>query len=522
VSELTLRAVLAEATERLAAAGVPSPRADAEQLAAHVLATSRAALSAVSVLPAERARELADLVDRRAARIPLQHLVGSVGFRHLELVVGPGVFIPRPETEVVAGWAIDVLRGDAIAARLVVDLCTGSGAIAAAIATEVPAASVHAVEIDADAVDWARRNLAGTSVVLHRADARDALPELDGRVDLVVSNPPYVPTGEHDLVDREVRDHDPAIALWSGAGRARHAHRSGTPIRAAAATRRPARGRAQRPQGESAAAVVHAAECWVDIRDHHDLTGDPGSSLRGRRHDEQALRLHRHRGARALDQRSGRGDPQGRAGRAADRHGLRGSRPTLLAAGGHPAAGGEGPRPRHAGAVLIGSWRAARALTDDLSAEAEELIAAFWPGPLTLVVKQSNGLAWDLGDAHGTVAIRMPLHPVALDLLAESGPLAVSSANRTGSPAPTSADDAEAQLGVSVAVYLDAGATGGSLASTIVDVTGARPQVLREGAVSQAQIDEVLAGEPGESSESSEPAEPSARDNADATGGSDA
>jgi tRNA threonylcarbamoyl adenosine modification protein (Sua5/YciO/YrdC/YwlC family) len=172
--------------------------------------------------------------------------------------------------------------------------------------------------------------------------------------------------------------------------------------------------------------------------------------------------------------------------------------------------------------VLIGSWRAARALTDDLSTEAEELIAAFWPGPLTLVVKQSNGLAWDLGDAHGTVAIRMPLHPVALDLLAESGPLAVSSANRTGSPAPTSADDAEAQLGVSVAVYLDAGATGGSLASTIVDVTGARPQVLREGAVSQAQIDEVLAGEPGESSESSEPAEPSARDNADATGGSDA
>jgi tRNA threonylcarbamoyl adenosine modification protein (Sua5/YciO/YrdC/YwlC family) len=146
--------------------------------------------------------------------------------------------------------------------------------------------------------------------------------------------------------------------------------------------------------------------------------------------------------------------------------------------------------------VLVGSWRAARALTDDLSREAEDLIAAFWPGPLTLVVKQSAGLAWDLGDANGTVAIRMPLHPVALDLLAETGPLAVSSANRTGSPAPSTADDAEGQLGASVAVYLDAGPSGASVASTIVDVTGKQPRVLREGAVTQAQLDEVLAGDP--------------------------
>ncbi|HZG94525.1 MAG TPA: peptide chain release factor N(5)-glutamine methyltransferase [Mycobacteriales bacterium] len=275
MSELTLRAVLAEATERLAAAGVPSPRADAEQLAAHVLATSRAALSAVSVLPAERARELADLVDRRAARIPLQHLVGSVGFRHLELVVGPGVFIPRPETEVVAGWAIQALVGDALPAPVVVDLCTGSGAIAAAIAMEVPSATVHAVEIDDGAVRWARRNLDGTGVLLHHADARDALPELDDLVDLVVSNPPYVPTGERDLVDREVRDHDPALALWSGA--------DGLDLLTAVVRRSE---RLLRPggrlvvehsdrQGESAAAVVHAAECWDDIRDHHDLTGRP-------------------------------------------------------------------------------------------------------------------------------------------------------------------------------------------------------------------------------------------------------
>jgi tRNA threonylcarbamoyl adenosine modification protein (Sua5/YciO/YrdC/YwlC family) len=146
--------------------------------------------------------------------------------------------------------------------------------------------------------------------------------------------------------------------------------------------------------------------------------------------------------------------------------------------------------------VLVGSWRTARALTDHLSSAAEDLIAAFWPGALTLVVQQSAGLAWDLGDTSGTVAIRMPLHPVALELLAESGPMAVSSANRTGSPAPTTVEEALDQLGESVAVYLDGGPTGGSVASTIVDVTGDVPRVLREGAITQQQIDEVLDAEP--------------------------
>jgi L-threonylcarbamoyladenylate synthase len=142
--------------------------------------------------------------------------------------------------------------------------------------------------------------------------------------------------------------------------------------------------------------------------------------------------------------------------------------------------------------VLIGAWRTARALTDFLSEPAEMLISAFWPGALTVVVKQGSGLAWDLGDSEGTVALRMPLHDVAIDLLQETGPLAVSSANRSGNPAPTTVEDARNQLGATVEVYLDAGPTSGAIPSTIVDVTGAQPRLLREGVITRAQLEEAV------------------------------
>jgi release factor glutamine methyltransferase len=153
------------------------------------------------------------LVEQRASRIPLQHLVGSVGFRWIEVKVGPGVFIPRPETEVVAGWAIDAARdlGDGV---VVVDLCTGSGAIALSVAHEVPGAVVHALELDPTALDWARRNDPSGSVRWHLGAVDGCLPELDGTVDVVVSNPPYVPDGTE--VDRETAEHDPALALYGG------------------------------------------------------------------------------------------------------------------------------------------------------------------------------------------------------------------------------------------------------------------------------------------------------------------
>lgn len=179
------------AAARLAEAGVESPRVDAELIAAHTSGRTRTALLIADAPDGETAGRFEDLVSRRAKREPLQHLTGAAAFRNVELAVGPGVFVPRPETELVAGWAVEhAPRGGRV-----VEACSGSGAIAAALADERPDLSVWAVEIDADAFEWTERNLAGTGVSAVRADATDAatLAELDGTVDLVVSNPPYVP-----------------------------------------------------------------------------------------------------------------------------------------------------------------------------------------------------------------------------------------------------------------------------------------------------------------------------------------
>jgi release factor glutamine methyltransferase len=217
----TLAGALREATRRLAQAGVPSARHDAETLAAHVLGTDRAsvALAAARGDDVELGPSYDDLVDERARRVPLQHLVGTAPFRDLVLDVGPGVFVPRPETEVVAQPAVDEAAALVAADRrpVVVDLCTGSGALALAVATEVPGAEVHAVELSAQAHAWAARNVArwAPEVDLRLGDAGEAFPDLDGLVDVVVSNPPYVPPGAVP-VDPEVRDHDPEVALYGG------------------------------------------------------------------------------------------------------------------------------------------------------------------------------------------------------------------------------------------------------------------------------------------------------------------
>ena len=221
-SELRPSVWLRWAAGMLAGAGVASSRVDAELLLAHVLDVSRPELRRLAVidatLPDDRTTAtFAGLVARRAAREPLQHLTGVAPFRHLELAVGPGVFVPRPETEQVAQAAIDEAAAvvDARGTAVVVDLCTGTGAIALAVATEVPGSQVHAVELDRNAYQWAERNVAAVTpwVRLVRGDARRALDELDGAVDVVVSNPPYVPP---DAVPRdpEVAHHDPAVALY--------------------------------------------------------------------------------------------------------------------------------------------------------------------------------------------------------------------------------------------------------------------------------------------------------------------
>ncbi|MEX2291730.1 MAG: L-threonylcarbamoyladenylate synthase [Mycobacteriales bacterium] len=142
--------------------------------------------------------------------------------------------------------------------------------------------------------------------------------------------------------------------------------------------------------------------------------------------------------------------------------------------------------------VLVGSWRGLDGLADQVTPRMRRLVEAFWPGPLTLIVPAAASLAWDLGETRGTVAVRMPLHPVALAVLAETGPLAVSSANRTGLPPATDAAQAQEQLGSSVAVYLEAGTSGDGKASTIVDLTGSPPQVRRVGALELADLQALL------------------------------
>jgi release factor glutamine methyltransferase len=213
---------VAMASARLAQAGVESPRADAELIAAHLHGVSRGQLHLVA--DTDFNPRFWDDIARREAREPLQHITGVAYFRYLDLAVGPGVFVPRPETEVMTGWAVERLAAMDVAEPVVADLGTGSGAIALAIAQEVPRAQVHAVEADPLARQWTEQNIARTAaaaphtagrVTLHAGDFGDALTELDGTVDLVISNPPYIPEGS--WVPPEVGEYDPATALWSGA-----------------------------------------------------------------------------------------------------------------------------------------------------------------------------------------------------------------------------------------------------------------------------------------------------------------
>ena len=311
------RELLSAAAERLAAAGVPNPEVDAELLLAHVTGRPRAMLRMTGTLTQEQASTFAELVAQRVRRIPLQHLTGLAPFRHLELRVGPGVFIPRPETELMVDHVLAFAAGRR---PLVVDLCTGSAALALSIATELPGSRVIAVELDPAAVEWARENIGdhaeqvssvGSSIELVAADATqvagagEPLEQLRGHVDVVVTNPPYVP---RDAIPREpeVRDHDPDLALYGGhdglavvrplAEQAALLLRSGGLLliehadvqgEGAGESGVPALLRAQRepgppagsPVGPRTGADVHPAAsahpAWRDVTDHLDLAGRP-------------------------------------------------------------------------------------------------------------------------------------------------------------------------------------------------------------------------------------------------------
>jgi release factor glutamine methyltransferase len=218
----TMTTVLSSAVSSLTSAGVPDARVDAELLIGHVLGLSRGEVQSKAVTDAAidgaAAERIAGLVERRAAREPLQHITGRAPFRSLELAVGPGVFVPRPETEQVVQLAIDALRAAADPEPLGVDLGTGSGAIALAMATEVPHARVFGVEVSPLAYVWTRQNFresGATNATPVFIDLAVALPELDGTVAVVISNPPYIPAAAIPR-DPEVRLFDPEIALYGG------------------------------------------------------------------------------------------------------------------------------------------------------------------------------------------------------------------------------------------------------------------------------------------------------------------
>ncbi len=271
-----LRDAVRRATGTLAEAGVESAPVDALHLAAHLLGQDVSETRRLMVLGGVEAPEgYADLVTERANRVPLQHLTGRAYFRGLELEVGPGVFVPRPETELVVVLALRAIVG--IQRPVVVDLATGSGAIALAVKQEWPQATVYAVELTELASAWAVRNRdrLGLDVTVDRGDARDAYPELAGTVDVVTCNPPYIPDDQVP-VDPEVRDHDPIEALYGGSadGLARPLEMAaraavllrdgGTLVMEHAET-----------QGASLPRALTATGDWGRVIDHVDLLGRP-------------------------------------------------------------------------------------------------------------------------------------------------------------------------------------------------------------------------------------------------------
>ena len=279
MTRVSLRAAVLAATARLEQAGVPSAQVDAETLAAHLLEVPRTRLGLTPLVESEWLPPYEALVARRAERIPLQHLLGTAVVGATTVEVGPGVFIPRPETEVLVAWALAALTD--LADPVVVDLCTGTGVIALAIAAARPDAIVYAVEREPGALAWARRNLeqhrdrGGTPVHLRGGDVFDPrlLTDLDDRADLVTANPPYVPADTP--VEPEVARFDPAVAVFAGADGLAVIR----PLISVAAGLLRTGGRLaiehDAGQGESVPALLRARRVLAEVEDHHDLSGRP-------------------------------------------------------------------------------------------------------------------------------------------------------------------------------------------------------------------------------------------------------
>src|SRR5918996_1397822 len=373
--------VVRRATDYLERHGVESPRATAEQLMIHVLGTDRAGLfSRTQGLDAREARMYGRAICQRCSGTPLQHLTGRQAFRRIEVEVRPGVFVPRPETEVLVEHALAAIQVSD--GPLVADVGTGTGAIGLAIKDERPDARVFATDRSAEAVDLALANARRLriDVTVLEGDLLTPLPEeLRGWFDLVVSNPPYVTPEEYEGLPPEVKA-DPTLALLGG------------------------------PEVYERL----AAEALRWLRD-----------------------------------------------------------------------GGELP-------VLVPSLTSAKQIAS-FDEPALRLATRFWAGALTLVLRRTElSRGWHLGGNAETIGVRMPHHPLALAVLTLTGPLAVTSANRSGESTPATCDGVRAVFGDRVAAYLCESSPVEGRASTVVDLTGGELRFLRVGALAESAVVDAL------------------------------
>lgn len=485
---------VAHAVELLKKAGVESAEVDARLLAEHVGLSHGEPPSEALIA------EFMRCVERRQQREPLQHITGTMHFRFLDLVATPGTFIVRPETE----WLVDEALHEA--QRLgtgvrIVDLCSGSGAIALALATEAPASEVWGVELSETAYASALKNNEryGKRVRFVCSDARAALPELDGTVDIVISNPPYIPASETITPEAQC---DPQIALWGGG-------QTGTNIpraiikRASALLKQGGLLVMEHAESQGAELRDYARDCgFTEIRTGRDATGRERWLIAraGERKPIDAASVTPAPAVITIDTKVAQGEAIRQACACIQRGELIVlPTDTVYGVGTNPFSpeavarllNAKGRAPSKPSPVLVSSWDDVERLA--LCDERARLLArAFFPGALTLILSVCPNLTMNLGETGGTIAIRMPAHDFTLELLAATGPLAVSSANLTDMPPARTVTQAREMLGDAVSLYIDAGSCPETAqASTILSLVG-EPHVLREGSISISDIERII------------------------------
>ena len=416
---------------------------------------------------------------QRCTGTPVQHLTGEQAFRGIILEVRPGVFVPRPETEVLVEHGLEIL-GKA-EDPVVVDAGTGTGAIALAVKDERPDATVFATDLSPEAVELARENAVrlGLQVTILEGDLLEALPEdLRGWVDLVISNPPYVPAEELEDLPVEVRA-DPRLALVGG-----------VELVARLASQ------ALRWLRDGGALVIE-----IDARYGVEVSEMLGRDFTGVRVERDLAGRDRVVVASQAVTNEAPQSPIEDAARAALGGGLIvfptetvygiGTRPDDPAATARLFEAKGRPRDLEL-PVLVGSTEAARAIAV-FDERAEVLALRFWAGPLTIVLPRSaSSRAWELGGDPGTIGVRMPHHPLALAILAKTGPLAVTSANRSGEPPGSTCEELAVTFGGAVQAYLCAREPLDGRPSTVVDLSTTAWRLLRMGAVTERDVAAAL------------------------------